>query len=92
MASAIVAASSVQISFEDMSAYSTKHAPTLNGVDESLFDSLEESLAAFKNGEFLVVMDDHNRENEGDLICAASMMTTEKMAWFIKHTRYSFRL
>lgn len=47
---------------------------------------MEEALAAFKAGEFLVVMDDENRENEGDLIVAAEQCTTEKMAWMIKHT------
>lgn len=52
------------------------------------FDSMEDALAAFARGEFIVVMDDENRENEGDLIAAASTITTEKMAWFIKHTRY----
>jgi 3,4-dihydroxy 2-butanone 4-phosphate synthase len=51
------------------------------------FDSMEDALAAFARGEFLVVMDDENRENEGDLIIAASSCTTEKMAWMIKHTR-----
>ncbi|CAG7847034.1 3,4-dihydroxy-2-butanone 4-phosphate synthase Short=DHBP synthase [Serendipita indica DSM 11827] len=86
MASAVLATSSVQITFEEMSHYSVKSTSTLNGEEESLFDPIEDALAAFKNGEFLVVMDDHNRENEGDLICAASMMTTEKMAWFIKQT------
>lgn len=52
------------------------------------FDSMEDALAAFARGEFIVVMDDEDRENEGDLIAAASTITTEKMAWFIKHTRY----
>jgi len=47
---------------------------------------MEDALAAFARGEFLVVMDDENRENEGDLITAASLCTTEKMAWMIKHT------
>lgn len=51
------------------------------------FDPMEDALAAFARGEFLVVMDDENRENEGDLIIAASECTTEKMAWMIKHTR-----
>lgn len=51
------------------------------------FDSMDDALAAFRRGEFLVVMDDENRENEGDLIIAASLCTTEKMAWMIKHTR-----
>jgi len=47
---------------------------------------MEDALAAFAAGEFLVVMDDEDRENEGDLIIAASHCTTEKMAWMIKHT------
>lgn len=51
------------------------------------FDPIEDALAAFGRGEFLVVMDDEDRENEGDLIIAGSMCTTEKMAWMIKHTR-----
>lgn len=66
--------------------------PTVNGTYESTqddfaFDPVEDALKAFKQGEFVVVMDDNNRENEGDLICAASLVTTEKMAWFIKRTR-----
>lgn len=51
------------------------------------FDDIEEALEAFGRGEFLVVMDDEGRENEGDLIIAASEVSTEKMAWMIKHTR-----
>ncbi|KDR80562.1 hypothetical protein GALMADRAFT_240872 [Galerina marginata CBS 339.88] len=50
------------------------------------FDSMEAALASFAAGEFLVVMDDENRENEGDLIISASQCTAEKMAWMIKHT------
>ena len=56
-------------------------------ADEFKFDSMEDALGAFARGEFLVVMDDEGRENEGDLIIAASHCTTEKMAWMIKHTR-----
>ena len=52
------------------------------------FDPIEDALASFAAGEFLVVMDDENRENEGDLIISGSQCTTEKMAWMIKHTRY----
>jgi hypothetical protein len=54
---------------------------------EFTFDSMEDALAAFRKGEFVVVMDDESRENEGDLIIAADAITTEKMAWFIKVTR-----
>jgi 3,4-dihydroxy-2-butanone 4-phosphate synthase len=51
------------------------------------FDTIDDALVAFARGDFLLVMDDENRENEGDLILAASHCTTEKMAWLIKHTR-----
>ncbi|TCD60826.1 hypothetical protein EIP91_009429 [Steccherinum ochraceum] len=50
------------------------------------FDDMEAALEAFGRGEFLVVMDDESRENEGDLIIAASECSTEKMAWMIRHT------
>ncbi|KAL0060871.1 3,4-dihydroxy 2-butanone 4-phosphate synthase [Marasmius tenuissimus] len=53
---------------------------------EFSFDSIGDALDAFKNGEFLVVMDDENRENEGDLIISGAHCTTEKMAWMIRHT------
>lgn len=56
---------------------------------EFAFDLMEDALAAFGRGEFLVVMDDEGRENEGDLIIAASEVSTEKMAWMIRHTRYA---
>jgi 3,4-dihydroxy 2-butanone 4-phosphate synthase/GTP cyclohydrolase II len=43
-------------------------------------------IAAFKAGEIVAVMDDDDRENEGDLIVAASLCTPEKMALIIRHT------
>lgn len=55
---------------------------------EFAFDSMEDALDSFAKGEFLVVMDDESRENEGDLIIAGSMCTTEKMAWMIRYTRW----
>ena len=39
-----------------------------------------------ENGEFIVVLDSKDRENEGDLIIAAEDITTEKMAFMIRHT------
>lgn len=50
------------------------------------FNSVPEALEAFSKGEFVVVMDDEGRENEGDLIAAASDMTTEKMAFLVQHS------
>ena len=41
---------------------------------------------ASENGEFIVVLDDLSRENEGDLIIAAEDMTTEKMAFMVRYT------
>jgi 3,4-dihydroxy 2-butanone 4-phosphate synthase/GTP cyclohydrolase II len=49
-------------------------------------DSIDEAIEAFSRGEFLVVVDDEDRENEGDLIIAADAITEEKMAWLIRHT------
>jgi 3,4-dihydroxy-2-butanone 4-phosphate synthase len=51
------------------------------------FDDIDAAMESFTRGEFLMVLDDENRENEGDLICAASLCTTEKMAWLVKHSR-----
>lgn len=50
------------------------------------FDTVEESLDAFVRGEAIVVMDDEQRENEGDIIISASRCSVEAMAWMIKHT------
>lgn len=45
-----------------------------------------EAIRAFEAGEIVVVVDDDDRENEGDLIVAAVHCTTEKMAFIIRHT------
>jgi 3,4-dihydroxy 2-butanone 4-phosphate synthase/GTP cyclohydrolase II len=45
-----------------------------------------DALRAFEKGEIVVVMDDDGRENEGDLIVAATHCTPEKMAFIIRHT------
>jgi 3,4-dihydroxy 2-butanone 4-phosphate synthase/GTP cyclohydrolase II len=49
-------------------------------------DPIQEVLNAFARGELVVVTDDDDREGEGDLIIAASMCTSEKMAFIIRHT------
>lgn len=49
-------------------------------------DSVESAIAAIAAGELVVVVDDTDRENEGDLIMAASMATPEKLAFMIRHT------
>ncbi len=47
---------------------------------------VEEVIAAFARGDMVVVTDDDDRENEGDLFVAASLCTPEKMAFIIRHT------
>lgn len=49
-------------------------------------DRIEDAIAAIAAGELVVVVDDTDRENEGDLIMAASKATPEKMAFMIRHT------
>lgn len=51
-----------------------------------VFTPIAEALEAFKKGEFLVVMDDEDRENEGDLIISASQITSDKMAFLVRHS------
>jgi 3,4-dihydroxy 2-butanone 4-phosphate synthase/GTP cyclohydrolase II len=48
--------------------------------------SIEDAVAAIARGEIVVVVDDEDRENEGDLIMAAEFATAEKIAFFVKHT------
>ncbi|MBX4907929.1 MULTISPECIES: 3,4-dihydroxy-2-butanone-4-phosphate synthase [Rhizobium] len=45
-----------------------------------------DAIRAFEAGEIVVVMDDNDRENEGDLIVAAVHTTPEKMAFIVRHT------
>ncbi len=49
-------------------------------------DSVEEAIKAIANGEMVVVVDDDDRENEGDLIGAAAKITAEQMAFMVRHT------
>ena len=50
------------------------------------FASIPEALDTLRSGRFLIVVDDEARENEGDLMLAAEHVTTEKMAFVIRHT------
>ena len=50
------------------------------------FAKVEDAVAAFGRGEMVIVVDDKDRENEGDLIMAAEAATPEKIAFFLHHT------
>jgi 3,4-dihydroxy 2-butanone 4-phosphate synthase len=62
-------------------------AQSSSSAARPLFDAIPDAVAAMRAGEFVVVLDDEDRENEGDLICAAELCTTEMMAWFVRHSR-----
>jgi 3,4-dihydroxy 2-butanone 4-phosphate synthase / GTP cyclohydrolase II len=51
-----------------------------------VLDPIEDAIAAIGRGEVVVVVDDEDRENEGDLIMAAEFAVPEKIAFFVKHT------
>lgn len=56
-------------------------------MSEVRFDSVEEAIADIKAGKFVVVCDDEGRENEGDLICAAELITPEKINFMATEAR-----
>ena len=58
--------------------------PAANGGVQ--LDSIEEALAALQAGQAVVVVDDEDRENEGDLIFPANAATAELTGFMIRHT------
>jgi 3,4-dihydroxy 2-butanone 4-phosphate synthase/GTP cyclohydrolase II len=61
-------------------------SPGRGGDGVSEFDSIEEAVADIAAGRAVIVVDDENRENEGDLIFAAAKATPELLAFTIRHT------
>ena len=49
------------------------------------FDSIESALEDFKNGKMIIVADDEDRENEGDLICSGQMVTPEVIKFMAEY-------
>ena len=56
-------------------------------MKENKLNTIEEAIADFREGKFVIVVDDEDRENEGDLIIAAEMITPEKVNFMLKHAR-----
>lgn len=50
-------------------------------------DKIEDAIEDFRQGKFVVVVDDEDRENEGDLIIAAEKITPEQVNFMLKHAR-----
>ncbi len=51
------------------------------------YNTVEEALEALKSGEIILVTDDEDRENEGDMICAAEFATTENVNFMAAHAK-----
>ena len=49
-------------------------------------NNFTDALDRFRRGELVIVVDDHDRENEGDLIMLAEHATAEKTAFMVRHT------
>jgi 3,4-dihydroxy 2-butanone 4-phosphate synthase/GTP cyclohydrolase II len=50
-------------------------------------NTIEEAIEAIRNGELIIVVDDEDRENEGDFITSAELITTEKVNFMARHGR-----
>ena len=68
----------------------TEKEDGLTPLDHSVptpgFASIPSALTAIANGELVIVMDDEDRENEGDLVCAADKCSTETLAFMVRYT------
>ncbi|MBR6792483.1 MAG: bifunctional 3,4-dihydroxy-2-butanone-4-phosphate synthase/GTP cyclohydrolase II [Ruminococcus sp.] len=51
------------------------------------YNTVEEALEALRNGEIILVTDDEDRENEGDMICSAQFATTENVNFMAMHAK-----
>ena len=59
-----------------------------NPMDNKIkLDSIEEAIDDFRQGNFIIVVDDEDRENEGDLIIAAEKITADDVNFMLKNAR-----
>ena len=56
-------------------------------MDQIKLDTIEEALEDFREGKIVIVVDDEDRENEGDLIVAAEKITPEQVNFMLKNAR-----
>ena len=54
---------------------------------KTVLNTIEEAIEDIRNGKFVIVVDDEDRENEGDFVCAAEKVTPEMMNFMITHGR-----
>jgi 3,4-dihydroxy 2-butanone 4-phosphate synthase/GTP cyclohydrolase II len=55
-------------------------------LQEEGFATIEQAIDEFKNGRFVIIIDDDDRENEGDLVIAAEFVTPESISFMLRYT------
>ncbi len=73
-----------RVSLGDLTAYRT--STDTRTRDLMKLDRVDDAIRAIAEGEMVVVVDDDDRENEGDLIVAASKVTAQQIAFMVRHT------
>ena len=58
-------------------------------MEETKFNTIEEALADLRVGKIIVTVDDPDRENEGDLVCAAEFATLENVNFMASYAKGS---
>jgi len=73
-----------------MNSKTSDRGATLPSLEEmgqtAVLNTVDEAIAAIAGGEMIIVVDDADRENEGDLIMAAELATPEQIAFMVRHT------
>lgn len=64
-----------------------RNGTKINEENSDVFDSVEDAIQHIKEGKLVIVADDEDRENEGDVICAAEKITPKIINFMTKHCR-----
>ncbi|KAJ1825779.1 hypothetical protein LPJ56_002510 [Coemansia sp. RSA 2599] len=83
---AAAAAAATAVTNVNTAAANTAHTGMPDSAATAQFDTIEEALDAIRNGQGVVVMDNEDRENEGDFIFAAEKATPELLAFTIRYS------
>ena len=77
-----------RVSVQDLALYRKSRSGGASPRRETIMqlDTIDEAIRAFANGDMVIVVDDDDRENEGDLIMAACKATPHQVAFMIRHT------
>ena len=75
-----------RVRFSDLAAYRAKDSARVKAEHFMKLDTIDDAIREIANGQMIIVVDDDDRENEGDLIMAASKATAAQVAFMIRHT------